>query len=98
MPNIKSAKKRARQNIIRRARNRTTRSLFRTLEKKIRLAIDSNSNEGLSELLKAYSSKISKAVTKGVVKKETASRKISRLSTKVFKVLQKPTTDQKSSQ
>ena len=88
MPNIKSAKKRARQNITRRARNKSIRSLVRTLEKKILKVLDSNSKDSLGELLRVYTSKISKAVTKGVVKKTTASRKISRLSAKIFKSLQ----------
>ncbi len=91
MPNIKSAKKRARQNLTRRMRNKSILSAVRTLEKKLLKAISSETRVPAEELLRTYTSKISKAKSKGVLKAKTASRKISRLAIKVFKTKQAST-------
>ena len=56
----------------------------RTFEKKLRLALTSKDKEKATELLSAYTSKASKAAKKGVMKAETVSRKVSRLSKSLF--------------
>ena len=82
MANHKSAEKRARQAIRRQDRNTNVESSIKTFEKTLLKAIDSKSKEA-TEHLKTYTSRIMSAVTKGVIKKQTAARKISRLSQKV---------------
>lgn len=81
MANHKSAAKRARQAPKRTARNTNVKSTVKTFEKKLMKALESKSADA-KELLKEYTSKMMKAVNKGVIKKETASRKIGRLSTR----------------
>lgn len=81
MANNPSAEKRNRQNIKRRARNKAALSALRTAVKKARAAVD-GSGETADQLKKAAISIIDKAVSKGVLKRETASRYVSRLSTR----------------
>jgi small subunit ribosomal protein S20 len=85
LANHKSAEKRARQSVKRNTRNNNVQSAVRTFEKNLHKAIDAKSKD-VAEHLKAYTSRIMSAVTKGVVKKETAARKISRLSARVSAV------------
>jgi small subunit ribosomal protein S20 len=82
--NKKSAEKRIRQTIVRRARNRSALSALRTAVKKAREAVDGKSAEAKDLVHKACAA-IDKAVTKGVLKRETASRYISRLSIRANK-------------
>lgn len=80
MANHKSALKRARQNQIRRLRNRTNRTRIKNTVKEIRLAAsEASGDEGLNQL-NAAKSVIDKAAQKGGIHKKTAARKISRLS------------------
>lgn len=81
MANIKSAEKRNRQMIKNRTRNRTVMSALRTAVKKARTAVDAKSADAAT-LVKDAISTIDKAVTKGVLKRETASRYISRLASR----------------
>ena len=81
MANNPSAEKRNRQMIKRRARNRAALSSLRTAVKKARTAIDGQATNA-AELKKEAISKIDKAVSKGVLKRETASRYVSRLATR----------------
>jgi small subunit ribosomal protein S20 len=80
----KSAIKRHRQNLRRRARNMNARSKLRTLARSINSAIDSNDVAKAQEILRATMAEFDKAATKGVIHKGTASRNISRLSKKVY--------------
>ncbi len=80
MANHKSAAKRARQNVRRAARNSATKNSVRTSERKLRQAVAAKDNKQVPELLKAFTSRVAKAAIKGVFKKETASRKVARLS------------------
>jgi len=79
--NNPSAEKRNRQKEKRRARNKAAISALRTAVKKARTAIDGAAPEA-KELVSAAVSFIDKAVTKGVLKRQTASRYISRLTTR----------------
>lgn len=94
MANHKSAAKRARQTLVRNARNRTYTSKVRTAVKKLYTGIDgfkagSVKQEELSELFKAAQSLLMKAKTKGLTHRNTASRKISRLNAAVKKAVAK---------
>ncbi|AFY01157.1 30S ribosomal protein S20 [Bdellovibrio bacteriovorus] len=82
MANHKSAAKRARQSIRKTAVNNARKSTVKTAEKKLVKAIEAKDLKALPELLKNFSSQVMKAAKTGVIKKETASRKISRLSTR----------------
>lgn len=79
MANIKSAEKQNRKMIKNRARNRAAMGSLRTAVKTARTAVDSKAaNAG--DLVKKAVSIIDSAVTKGILKRQTASRYISRLS------------------
>lgn len=79
MANIKSAEKQNRKMIKNRARNRAAMGTLRTAVKNARTAIDSKAaNAG--ELVKKAVSIVDSAVTKGIVKRQTASRYVSRLA------------------
>ncbi len=80
MANHKSAKKRAKQNEIKRVRNNSVKTRIKNIVKEVRLAIDENSKEQADIKLKNAKSVIAKAAKKGVIHGNTASRKISRLS------------------
>lgn len=80
MANHKSAAKRARQTITKNSENSRTKAGVRTVEKKVRLAVSAGDKETALKSLVAFSSKMDKASKKGVFHKNTASRKISRLS------------------
>ena len=77
MANIKSAIKRNRQNEKRALGNKAVRSRMRTYTKK---ALDSAGTESGPEDLRLAIKHIDKAATKGVIHKNTASRKKSRLT------------------
>ena len=72
--------KRHRQSLKRRARNVETKSKLRTLIKKARQAIDAKNSENASLQLRAVDKALGKAVSKGIIKRITASRWLSRLS------------------
>lgn len=79
MANNKSAIKRIRQNDKARLRNRLVMVSMRTAIKKARAAVDTSADNA-AELIKAASSSIDRAVSKGALKRTTASRYISRLA------------------
>lgn len=80
----KSAIKRHRQDLKRRARNMNTRSKLRTLVRNISSAIDSKDLPKSLEMLRFTISEFDKAASKGVIHKGTASRNVSRISKKVY--------------
>ena len=80
MANIKSAKKRILVNQTKAARNKAIRSRVKTAIKKVDAAIAANDKVAAAEALRNATSEIERAVTKGVYHKNTAARKISRLS------------------
>ncbi len=84
----KSARKRERQNLKRRLRNKSTISALRTQMKKVRTAIQAKDAEkAKAELIKAESM-LDKAASKGIIHKNKASRHVSRLSKQVFKAFE----------
>lgn len=80
MANHKSAFKRARQNEIRRLRNKSVKTRVKNIVKDVRLSVSENSKEAALKKLDIAKSNIDGAAQKGVIHKKTASRKISRLS------------------
>jgi small subunit ribosomal protein S20 len=78
-----SAKKRIRQTAKRTEINRTRTSRIRTFIKKVEQAVASGDREAAQHALRAVEPEIRRGVNKGVLKLNTASRRISRLSKKV---------------
>ena len=79
----KSTVRRARQAERRRERNRATVNTVKTLIKKVQSAVsEKNADEARTGLLEAISA-IGKAVSKGIIHRNTASRRISRLALRV---------------
>ncbi len=86
MANTPSAKKRVRNTQHKTEVNKSRRSRIKTFVKKVEEAIAiGNSDEALSALRIAQP-EIQRGVTKGIMHKNTASRKISRLSGRVRKL------------
>ena len=75
-----SAIKRHRQSLKRRAANKDVKSRIRTLIKKARQAIEAKDREQISAQLREVTRELGKAVSKGILKNNTASRWLSRLS------------------
>jgi small subunit ribosomal protein S20 len=82
MPNHKSAEKRMRQNEKRRGINRGNRTRLRTEIKRLRAALEEGGG-GLQEVYAQTVSTIDKAVNKGVLHRNAASRYKSRLTSRV---------------
>ncbi|MDB4110977.1 30S ribosomal protein S20 [Yoonia sp.] len=83
MANSPQAKKRARQNEARFAINKMRRSRIRTFLRAVEEAIASGDQAAATAALKAAQPEIMRGVTKGVMHKNTASRKVSRLASRV---------------
>jgi small subunit ribosomal protein S20 len=75
-----SAVKRHRQSLKARERNGEIKSRIRSLIKKARQAIESKDTENSARQIRAVNKALGKAVSKGVIKNNTASRWLSRLS------------------
>jgi small subunit ribosomal protein S20 len=80
LANHKSAIKRARQNEIRRIRNKAVKTRIKSIVKDVRSSAGEASGEETKVKLNAAQSVIDKASKKGVIHKRTAARKISRLT------------------
>jgi small subunit ribosomal protein S20 len=86
MANIKSAKKRILVSKKREMRNKSVKSRVKTIVKKVEAAIEAGNKAEAEEALKVAISEISKAASKGIYHKNTAARKISRLTVAVNKI------------
>ena len=82
MPNIKSAKKRVKVIEKKTLRNNMIKSAYKTAVKKFEQAIEAGNIEEAKTLFSEATKKIDQACTKGVIVKNTASRKKSLLSKK----------------
>lgn len=80
MANIKSAKKRIKVIEKKTLRNKMVKSKLKTVLKKFDAAVASGDKSAAENMLKVCTSEISKAASKGILHKNTASRKISRLA------------------
>ena len=79
MANIKSQIKRNKQNEKRRVRNRVMRGSARTFVKRARLAIEAGEKENAVEATQVAISALDKAAEKGIIHKNNAARRKSRL-------------------
>ena len=79
MPNIKSAKKRVIVNDKKAKMNASAKSALRTSVKKAKVAIESNADD-MNAAVVAATKSLDKAAAKGLIKKNTASRRKSRLA------------------
>lgn len=80
MPNIKSAIKRVKTNDKRRLRNASQKSALRTAVKAFENAAEANNVDTAKDALVLATKKLDKAATKGLIHKNTANRKKSRLA------------------
>jgi len=83
MANHKSAEKRIRQTARRTEVNRARVSRIRTFVKKVETAIETGDKNAAAEALKAAQPEMMRGASKGVLHKNTVSRKLSRLSARI---------------
>ena len=86
MANHPQSKKRNRQSIKITARNRHVRTSVRTFVKRVRTAVTAGEQAPALEALRLATRQLDRAVTKGILKRKTASRTISRLTVAVNKL------------
>lgn len=91
MPTTNSAKKRLRQNVKRRDRNRAVKAMLKTKLRKIREAVTAKNVEAAETELKVLSKKIDQAASKNIIHKNKASRTKSRLQ-RLIKSAKQPAT------
>jgi small subunit ribosomal protein S20 len=80
MANIQSSEKKNRQRIKREARNASQKSAMRTAVKKLRAAITVKDGKQTEALLKQATKLIARLGGRGVIKRRTAAREVSRLT------------------
>ncbi len=80
MANHKSAQKRARQTKVRTERNRFYRTRMKNIVKAVREAVEANDQEKAAQTLKVANQTLHSYVSRGFLKKNTAARKVSRLT------------------
>lgn len=83
MANTTSAQKMVRKLERRTAVNKARRSRVRTFIKRVEAAVEAGNQSDAQTALRSAESEIMRAVSKGVMHKNTASRKVSRLSKRV---------------
>ncbi|HYA81112.1 MAG TPA: 30S ribosomal protein S20 [Methylocystis sp.] len=83
MANTSSAKKAVRKIARRTATNRSRRSMMRTFVRKVEEAIAAGDAAGAKQALLQAAPIVMRAAQKGVIHKNTASRKVSRLTRRV---------------
>jgi|TARA_B100001964_G_scaffold150117_1_gene165297 small subunit ribosomal protein S20 len=86
MPNTKSAIRRVRRVNTQTSVNRIRKNKYKSIIRKINLLIEAKKKEETVKLLPKLNSQLMKIAKVGVIKKETASRKISRLTKKINKL------------
>ena len=85
MPNTKSARKAMRQSVKRRANNIKTKDVIRESVKQVRRFVKASKKTEAGEAFAKAMSALDKAVKKGVIHKNTASRRKSRLAKSIAK-------------
>lgn len=88
MPNIKSAKKRLRQDMVRRDNNRSTKRALRTQCKKVLEAVEARDVDKAQAELQLAAKKLDTAASKNTIHRNAAARLKSRLSAKVKTIKQ----------
>jgi small subunit ribosomal protein S20 len=82
LPNIKSSERSVKTDASRRAQNFSTKSAVKTASRKLTESVEAGKADDAKALLTKASSVIDKAVAKGVIHKNAAARKKSRLARK----------------
>ncbi|MDR0404457.1 MAG: 30S ribosomal protein S20 [Oscillospiraceae bacterium] len=85
MPNIKSAEKRVRTTFTRTLRNRSYNSALKTSIKKAKIALGGGPSAQTTKDVMSAISRIDRAVSKGIMHKNTAARKKSKLARELSK-------------
>ena len=83
-----SAKKRIRQNLKRRARNRVVKTAVKTAQKKVLAALEQGDRQGVAGSWKAAVKALDQATAKGIMHRRTAARRKSQLIRKVNALVQ----------
>ena len=83
MANIKSSKKRAKQAVVRNARNAAQRSMLRTAVKKVLKAIDANDAAGAKAAFDVAQPILDRFSARGLIHRNKAARHKSRLSARI---------------
>jgi small subunit ribosomal protein S20 len=86
MPNTKSAERRMRGNVRKKAHNTSIKSRLHSLERKYAALVTAGKKDEAATALRGVSSAFDKAVKSGVVHKATADRKKSRLTLRLNRV------------
>lgn len=89
MPNLQNAHKALRQSKVRADRNKKRTSEIDTLTRQFRKALEANKVDDAKALISTIYKKLDKAVSKNIVKKNTAARTKSRMTTNLNKALKK---------
>ncbi len=79
MAHHKSAKKRIKQTIVKTERNRYYRTRMKNIIRSVREAVEAGDQAKAQEAFKVANKQLHHYVSKGFLKKQTASRKVSRL-------------------
>ena len=83
MANHKQAAKRARQTIVKTERNRFFKARIKNVTKAVLVAIDANDKEAALTTMKEANKYLHHCVSKNILKKATAARKVGRLQVRV---------------
>ena len=83
MPNIKSSERSVKTDALRRSQNSAVKSTVRTISRKVNEAVEAGKADEAVNLLPKASSTIDKAAAKGVIHKNAAARKKSRLAKRI---------------
>ena len=83
MANHKSAAKRAKQTIVKTARNRFFKARIKNITKAVLVAVEASDKEAATKAMKEANRYLHHCVSKNILKKATAARKVSRLQVKV---------------
>ena len=86
MANIKSAIKRAKQSEVNRIRNKAGKSRVLTARKKVLAAVEAGNKDEATKAYSEYTSVLDKTAKKGIIAKNNASRKKSRMSASIAKM------------
>jgi len=86
MPNTKSAIRRVRRVNKQTSVNRIRKSKYKSIIKEISLLITAKNKKKAIQLLPKFNSQLMKIAKVGIIKKQTVSRKISRLTKKINKL------------
>ena len=84
MPNTKSAIGRTKRTKVQTSVNKIRKSKYKLAVKKMTEYIDAGKIKEASDFLPEFTSRLMKAAKTGIVSKKTASRKISRITKKIY--------------